>query len=243
MQYRTGYVTISGESLLLGGSLNEVRGIGTTFLTEVEVGDSFKLLNDWNIHTVSSVDGNEALTITPAYSGENIISGEYQISRDWTPTLELQEINPGDIDWPIHLTTNVIRRIDTLLGHNAVPQFAGLKLSSASGESNTLFFTQLNPVVNTWYDTDLVVDAAEAFSGLINVLYEDENAHGNDRSCLAHIGGYGGPVSGEAVAYLSRPNGEHIELQFISGEMQVRQIVNSSLDSKLTVFGNYMIHV
>ncbi len=243
MQYTTGYVSISGEALLLGGSLNEVKGAGTSFLSEASVGDSFKLKDEWDIYTISSVDGNELLTITPAYSGENVVSGEYQISRDFTPTLELQEIGPGDIDWPIHLTLKVIRRIETLLGHSSVPQFAGLKLSSPSGESNTLFFTQINPTKDIWYDTTLELGASEAFSGLINILYEDDTDHANDRSGLAHVGGYGGPVSGEAVTYLSRPNGTHVELQFVSGEMQVRQTVNTGSNSKLTVFGNYTVHI
>ncbi len=55
------------------------------------------------------------LYLSAPYSGASKESALYQITRDFTPNFGFAEINIGDQDWPVHLTQETIRKIDTVL--------------------------------------------------------------------------------------------------------------------------------
>jgi len=59
-----------------------------------------------------------------------------------------------------------------------------------------------------------------------------------NRTCLAHIGGYN---EGTCIpAYISRPNGNDIEVRLDSEKLQVKQIAHAG--GVMTVMINYIIH-
>jgi hypothetical protein len=106
-QYRTGTVSVTAGSAVVSGN-------GTTWLTNVEVGDSFKVSEIDVIIGVQSVDSDTQLTLATAWSGSTASDQSYQICRDFTPNLSLPEIWAGDRDWPFHLT-QALRKIDEIL--------------------------------------------------------------------------------------------------------------------------------
>lgn len=107
MQYKTGNIkVVSGEIV--------IEGIGTSWLTEVDPGDLFKVKTEDVIYQVSNVSDDSHLNLTAAYQGTTRSGEAYQITRDFTPNFLLPEVNPGDIDWPVNLTKS-LRMIDSLL--------------------------------------------------------------------------------------------------------------------------------
>jgi hypothetical protein len=106
-QYRTGTVSVTAGSAVVSGN-------GTTWLTNVEVGDSFKVSEIDAIMDVQSVDSDTQITLTTPWSGSTLADQGYQICRDFTPNLSLPEIWAGDRDWPFHLT-QALRKIDDIL--------------------------------------------------------------------------------------------------------------------------------
>ncbi len=228
--YTTGTVSVTNSSATVTGS-------GTSWLTNVSVGDIFKVASEWNLYTIAVVVSDTEITLSTEYAGETASGLSYQIVRDFTPTLELMELYPGDRDWTIHLTLQTIRKIDTLFGTSASPQFGGLILGTDDGHVEKLVFTQANPVSGTWYDTGITLATNEAFSIMLNILYEDSDNHSNDRSALVHIGGYNGGTC--TPTYISRPNGTEITVRLDSNKIQVCQSVNSGSNSKLSAFISY----
>jgi len=109
-QYRTGTVSVTNGSPVVTGS-------GTAWLTNVSIGDAFKLESENVVYSIASVDSDTQITLSTNYVGVTDSGLTYQIVVDFTPNLALPEIWAGDIDWPYHLTVG-LRRIDTL--------FAGL---------------------------------------------------------------------------------------------------------------------
>ena len=110
MQYRQFTVNVTRGS-------RTVTGNGTAFTGNVQPGNAFKVKDNPVIYTVSAVVSDTQLTLSANYSGNSITNTQYQITRDYTPNLELAEVHTGDQDWPVHLTQQTLRRIDALLGH------------------------------------------------------------------------------------------------------------------------------
>lgn len=108
-QYRTGTVTVvSGQST--------VTGQGTSFLTNVSAGDTFKKKNENVTYQIASVPSNTLLYLSSGYMGSGESGTEYQIQRSWSPYLSLAEISSGDKDWAYHMTQGMIRKVDKYLG-------------------------------------------------------------------------------------------------------------------------------
>jgi len=126
-QYRTGTVSVTNGSATVTGS-------GTSWLTNVEAGDLFKVKSENVIYTIASVNSNTQLTLSTNYAGSTASGLEYQIVRDFTPNLSLPEVSPGDIDWPVHLTQS-LRKIDNAVGQNvnntSSPTFSKITLASS----------------------------------------------------------------------------------------------------------------
>ena len=105
-QYRTGTVSVTNSSATVTGS-------GTAWLNNVSVGDIFKVASEWDIYTVADIVSDTEITLSTDYTGVTDSDLSYQIVRDFTPTLELMELYPGDRDWTIHLTLQTIRKIES----------------------------------------------------------------------------------------------------------------------------------
>jgi hypothetical protein len=234
MQYNTGTV------LVIDGCTT-VTGTNTLWSTNnnVSTGNLFNITGDYTNYTIASIDSDTQITLSVPYSGTYSASSAYQIVKDFTTTLGLQEMHSSDRDWPLHMT-GVLRTIDSKLGHTSIPQFGGLNIGTNSGHENKTLFSQINPVNGTWYSTGITFTTNEGFSSLVNVLYEDDDAHTNDRSCLAFLGGYNGGVC--TPTYLARPNGTDITVQVTSNQLQVRQSVNTGTHSRITVVVDYNTH-
>jgi hypothetical protein len=233
MQYNTGTVTTVHDS-------NVITGSGTLWLINVSIGDAFKIASEYDLYVVASVDSDTQITLSAVYTGTGASSLSYQIVRDFTATLELMELYPGDRDWPIHLTLETIRKLETLFATTASPQFGGLVLGTDTGHNKSIICTQENPIINTWYDTGITLASNEAFSAILNILYEDDADHTNDRSALVHIGGYNGGTC--TPTYLSRPNGSHIWVQVATNKIQIGQTLNTGVSSRLSAFIEYTTH-
>jgi hypothetical protein len=107
MQYRTGTVKIiSGEAT--------VEGIGTSWNTEVDPADLFKVKDENVIYQVGSVTDATHLELSAPYVGTTRSGELYQVTRDFTPNFLFPEVSAGDIDWPANMT-KALRMIDTVL--------------------------------------------------------------------------------------------------------------------------------
>lgn len=122
-QYRTGTVAVTSASAVVTGS-------GTSWLTYVAVGDTFKIESENAIYNIASVDSDTQITLTTNYAGTTASSQSYQITVDFTPNLEIPEIWAGDLDWPYHLT-NGLRLIDSLFAGALTDH--GILLGSGTG--------------------------------------------------------------------------------------------------------------
>ena len=107
MQYQIGKATVINNSQI-------VTGVNTVWLTNVSVGNLFKISGNNNIYQIGSVDSNTQITLTTVYAGVSLTESAYQIVVDFTPNFSIPEIWIGDKDWPYHLT-QALRKIDTLL--------------------------------------------------------------------------------------------------------------------------------
>lgn len=112
-QYKEGTVNITNNPNKV-----YILGNGVDLASNVSVHDTFKRKDEdtnYNIIDIDSDSGGEYILISPNYAGATATGVEYKITRDFTPNLDLTEMNAGDVDWPYHLTVGVIRKPDTLL--------------------------------------------------------------------------------------------------------------------------------
>lgn len=107
-QYRENTVSVTNGS-------NIVNGNSTSFLTNVSVGDAFKISGENAVYTVNSIVSATRLTLNINYSGSTNSAAFYIITRDFTPNFDLYEVSTGDRDWPFLLTERTIRKIDEKL--------------------------------------------------------------------------------------------------------------------------------
>lgn len=107
-QYKTGTISINSLS-------TKVTGSGTDFVSEVNIGDVFNKKGETVSYVVGAIDSATTLTLSSAYAGSTVTLSEYQITRDFTPNLNLNEIIAGDVDYPFHIT-EALRDIDSILG-------------------------------------------------------------------------------------------------------------------------------
>lgn len=110
---------------------NKVLGSGTSFLTGVTVGNSFKVRGDSVIYQVASITSDTLLSLSVLYGGTAVVGLQYQISNYYTPNLNLAEIDMYTADWPHWLTTEVIRRLDQKFTN-------GLTISPAASSTPTV---------------------------------------------------------------------------------------------------------
>lgn len=122
MQYTTGTIKLTSGEVL-------VEGTGTSWLSNVEAADLLKKKDASVIYQVASVSDDTHLNLTAPYQGSTTSGERYQITRDFTPNLNLPEVNPGDIDWPQNVT-NALRTIDgrivqTIMSGEVAPTLSG----------------------------------------------------------------------------------------------------------------------
>lgn len=136
MQYRIGTVRVTNAS-------NVVTGTNTKFLTNVSVGNTFKISGENVIYQVAVVNSDTQLTLSSNYAGVTASGLQYQITVDFTPNYKLAEVNAGDLDWAYHFTESTIRRLDVLF-KNMSDQlavnsgFAGVKVNVTPTNGQTL---------------------------------------------------------------------------------------------------------
>ncbi len=130
--YKTGTVALTNNS-------NAVTGTGTSWLTEVAVGDSFKRTGENAIYSIASIPSNTSLTLTVVYAGVTGSGLSYSIGRDFTPIEGIPETDASDPDMPYRMTT-ALRKIDEIHGLKAplaspvfTTQITTPKIVTASG--------------------------------------------------------------------------------------------------------------
>ena len=136
MQYRTGLVSVTNNS-------DTVTGSSTSWLSNVEAGDSFKVKDIDAVYSIIDVVNDGQLQISPAWAGSTLTDQEYQICRDFTPQFDIPEIWAGDVDWPYWLTVG-LRKIDDVLGEDVM-----LGEAADQNEEDTLFAQGYKMVVRT----------------------------------------------------------------------------------------------
>jgi hypothetical protein len=163
-QYRTGTVTVTNGSAVVAGN-------GTTWLTNVEVGDSFKVSGVDAVYSIGSVNSDTQITLTSVWAGSTSADQGYQIGRDVTPNNSIPEVWSGDRDWPFHLTVG-LRLIDTLLA----------ALGSVGASSGTVSDIDTGTeTVDSFDDTDgagcfwnyVVVNGANVRAGTIMTAWDE----------------------------------------------------------------------
>ena len=143
-QHKTGTINVSSGSPVVTGNL-------TSWSTSViAVGDAFSVRGDSAIYTVGSIDASTQITLTSSYVGATLSAADYSITTDWTPNFVIGEIFYGDRDWPIHLTVNTIRKIDSILAAKfqtvqsksiASTSATSIALSTAEYDKSVLYLT------------------------------------------------------------------------------------------------------
>lgn len=116
-QYKTGTVNVTNNS-------PTIIGQGTFWLTNVQIGNSFKVKDINTVYTINSVDSDIQITLSTNYNEVTNEGLEYQIVVDFTPNYDIPEIYAGDVDWPYHLT-QALRIIDSNLGKTGLQGLTG----------------------------------------------------------------------------------------------------------------------
>jgi len=226
-QWYRGTVTVTKNS-------DVVTGKDTKWNLYIQEGQTFKIKDEPVIYIIKSVDGDEQLTLETTYKGETKTDYEYQITRGFTSTIQLGGIFVGDKDIQQHMTLEFIRKIEEIFGTMSTPQFTGVGISDGTISQQETITTLTSVESDTWYD---VLTVSSSFSAIVEVNYKD-SAPSYDRTCIAHIGGYNGGTC--TPTYISRPNGNDIEVRLDSGKLQVKQTAHSGGIMTITV--NYIIH-
>ena len=107
-QYKTGTVSVTTGSAI-------VTGVGTLFLANVAVGNTFKRKDEDAVYSIGAVNSNTQITLTANYAGVTGSGLEYQITRDFTVNCNIAEVSDGDIDVAYHLTQETVRKIDAII--------------------------------------------------------------------------------------------------------------------------------
>lgn len=112
MQYKTGTVSVTNGSAV-------VTGAGTSWLSEVEVGDGFIIRGIAATYDIASVDSNTQLTLSVGYAGSTASGVSYTIQRDFTSENSIPEMSDGDIETAT-IFTRSMRTIQDVLSTKAV---------------------------------------------------------------------------------------------------------------------------
>lgn len=96
-QYQTGVVDVTSGSAT-------VSGTGTTWTTNVTVGDLFMVTGYSVQYQVASIPTDTSLTLNTTWAGSSLTDQTYTITRDFTTNLSLPEIYPGDRNWAFNIT-------------------------------------------------------------------------------------------------------------------------------------------
>lgn len=133
MQYRP-----AGSLCWINKNGTTVSFYNTELVANVAVGDTFKIRSENAIYNITAVDSDTLIHINPAYAGNTVSASLFDITSDFTPNLNLTEINTGDADWPYHLTEGVIRKVDQYLsGALTIPMINVMTLSFAASTPTT----------------------------------------------------------------------------------------------------------
>lgn len=155
-QYKTD-PTLGSPTVGVTNGSNVVTGIGTEFLSEVEVGDGFWADVD-PVHqvyyTVTSVDSNTSLQISANWGGVTNANASFAIWRDFTTNLDLPEMNRGDLNTPLTFT-RAMRLIDQSLLASPL---------AATGDTTFLNSNQANTIDVSTLST-LVLAVGAGWSG------------------------------------------------------------------------------
>lgn len=149
MQYITGVVSVTNGSAV-------VTGVGTAWLTKAAVGNTFKIKSENALYEIGSVNSDTQITLVSPYVGETKSLVYYIISKDYTPNMKFAEVNIGDSDWPFLLTSQVIRKIDSLFNSLSSSGATGTTVGTAGG-ATALPATPLGYLTVTINGTDVKI--------------------------------------------------------------------------------------
>lgn len=107
-QYNTGTVNVTNGSAT-------VTGNSTLWLSEIQAGHGFTILNSGVTYTVASVQSNTSLTLSAPYAGTTNTFLTYTIFRDFTFPDNIPEIKKGDIETAAILTRGLRTIQDALV--------------------------------------------------------------------------------------------------------------------------------
>lgn len=123
-QYKTGTASVTNGS-------DTVTGVGTQWLANVQVGNSFKFQGENAVYNVNAVTSDGTVKISPLYAGTSKVNAAYVIARDFTGN-GLYELSAGDLDWTFFMTQNM-RLIDASLGGSGISRAPSVSDYAAAG--------------------------------------------------------------------------------------------------------------
>jgi len=204
-QYQTGTVSVTQNT-------NIIAGVGTSWLSNVAIGASFKVAGVPALYSIIAVDSNTQLQISPNYAGATVSGGSYQISTDFTPSLGLAEISTGDSEFAFHLTHEVIRKLDTIVagkcptaGPGSGQAFSVGTLSSTATSHPTSDSSAVHLALKAPSDTRELVAGYDTTS---DFGYIQSRQGGNGYKTLAV-----NPLGGVTLVGTSADNGSGAKLQ------------------------------
>jgi len=107
MQYQTGTVSVTNGS-------NQVVGVGTSWLANVNVGNIFTIPGSGAWYEVASITDDTHLVLTANYGGATAAGSAYAITRDFTVNYGFPYPEKGDVDTQ-SILKRALQEIDTEL--------------------------------------------------------------------------------------------------------------------------------
>ena len=99
-QYRTGTVTLTNGDAT-------VTGVGTSWLSNLSVGDIFIRIGDSVPYFVGSITNDTSLELTAPYVGVTGSGVSYAVTTDFTPNSALGLLSPTDLETAITFNANM----------------------------------------------------------------------------------------------------------------------------------------
>ena len=154
-QYKTGTVSVTNGS-------QTVTGSGTTWSTNITVGDIFTVVGDSVWYSVGSVDSDTQITLSSNYAGTTSSGSSYTISRDFTTNFGWPYITKGDIETAA-VISKTIQDIDAELNSNG---YDSTNVDITGGSINGTAVGDVTPAAGTF--TVMTTSSASISGGNIN---------------------------------------------------------------------------
>ena len=125
-QYRTGTVTVTNGDAT-------VTGVGTSWLSNLSIGDIFIRIGDNGSYFVGSITNDTSLELTAPYVGVTGSGVSYAVTTDFTPNSALGLLSPTDLETAITFNANMTAIDEALADRPALLEGIVSKNSSDMG--------------------------------------------------------------------------------------------------------------